>query len=151
MEQFKVVIRDQADFLENIDHIITQHNALCDYLEEREGEKAKGVGVCCENGNFGDDHECRKSQTINLPNSSRGGSGTDSGPIGTAGYDPRYKNGKAPDTLVEEHWGNLGNTVVIPKPEWWEDDCGQTPIDREIYLEALNDVSNALGITINLS
>lgn len=127
-----------------IDHLITQHNALCDYLEEQLTKKEnQGCGFCggkdfcvCA-GQTGTDSQWK------LPSNSGVGSGTGTGPIGKgAGYDPRYKDGKAQQT------------ITIPKPEWWDSGAQTSYTEvghkRRAYLEALEACIKASGINFNL-
>ena len=127
-----------------IDHILTQHNALCDYLEERvileaknwlEKEKSRlaekeaqltctfcgGVCVCCSTG---------------------GNSGSQGdGPLG-----------------IKQ---STTQTITIPKPEWWDlyftihpeasDECRRNITkSRKTYLEALEACSKASGLLFKL-
>lgn len=168
MKQFKAewqIIRydelsDERSVEWTITNLITQHNALCDYLEERLNfghppsyaigkaletldKEHWGCTNCGQTVPVGEKHDCPTFKA-KLPPNSGGGSGSAAGLIGKGGYDPRYKNGKAPET------------ITLPKPECWEITTANV-FDRtkqrgwqKGYEQALKDASKASGITYKL-
>jgi len=131
MKQFKAKwqpISTDGDYKNTVAHLITQHNALIDYLEEREVEKH------LPNYDLNDPRGWEEEKTNNsfaqrcpAPN-----------------WDLTDRNHKLPETP---------KIITIPKPEWWEREVTHTdnPYENnDTYLEALKAASKASGILFTL-
>ena len=105
------------------------------------------------------------NQLIDYLAEREGGEGTPGG----AGYDPRYKDGKASTAEGQDGYtsdkcnicdhkephthsvsnGPIKKTITLPKPEWWDNKYHEEN-ERRVYKQALEAASKALGVIIKL-
>lgn len=141
MKQFKAEWQDgQKDdktvipqIVDTLGHLLTQHNALCEYLEERLGEKEAFEIVPSPRIDYCG--ACKAEHGYKCPLDCENCDGRGDTNIGA--------------NICFVCKGTGKKTITLPKPEWWEDNY-YTQTDKNTYLEALSDASKALGVELRL-